>query len=111
MAGDERKPALGRPAPFTQEQVDALVRGKLDPDETARILEAHPTPRIKDVTQKTEKIAPVDVSLEDLRAIQEGQVSRSVLHRLEESAKLDNDQISKIDDKADRPKQEPPKPK
>jgi hypothetical protein len=41
MAQDPKKGSQGRPAPMTQNQVDALVRGRAGSAEIYRLLESH----------------------------------------------------------------------
>ena len=61
--------ATGTPAPFTQEHVDALVRGSLDEAAVAAILESHRTGSPVPPSRRRKKGSPEDLSEADLNAI------------------------------------------
>ena len=81
------KQTLGKPAPFTKEQVAALTAGKADPDEVAKVLTSHRQPRLalKKGSRK-ENRAPIPLTQEQLRELASGrETSYDVAAALEKS--------------------------
>lgn len=80
--------ATGMPAPFTQEQVDGLIRGALDETEASAVLEAHERTLPKP-TRRPRKVGPVDISAGDLDVLARGEMPERVLRSLERAEKKD----------------------
>lgn len=105
---DETSPALGTPAAFSQEQVDALTRGKADLRQVAKILETHRQPESAVKPRKLKFLPPIKLQKEEIVALASGKLSSEIAGRLETAAKRDKNTTSKIDDRLARPKLKPP---
>ena len=102
--------SLGTPAPFTSEQVEALVRGQADEKEIARVLESHSQPRVSSRKRRPEKAAPVPISEKALEELRSGATPPGIARRLEAAAKRDRQVVTEVEDTADRPSERPPLP-
>jgi hypothetical protein len=103
--------SLGTPAPFTSEQVEALVRGKADESEIAHVLESHTQPRVSSRKRHLDKAAPVPISEKALRELTSGGTPPGVARRLDAAAKRDKQVSAEDDATADRPSERPPRPR
>lgn len=104
----ERRPALGTPAPVSQEQVDALVRGKVEEKDIAKLLESHVQPEIEEEPRRLKTLSPVRLNKKALLELSvESKTSRKFAMRLEEAAKKDKDTAAEIDDRLERPRARP----
>jgi hypothetical protein len=108
-AEQEAPPGLATPAAFTQEQVDALVRGKADVLEVAKILEAHRQPASLAKPRKLKFLPPIKLQEKEIAELADGKLPSKVAERLDEAAKKDKNKVSKIDDRLARPSVKPPR--
>jgi len=78
-------PSAARPAPFTPEQVAALVAGEANTAEVGKLLAAHRQPRLPSpATTRRPKTgtSPIPLSAADLRELATGRVPEAVQARL-----------------------------
>jgi hypothetical protein len=83
-------PAAARPAPFTPDQVAAIVAGQGDEQEMARVLNAHKQPRLPtpaEARARRRKPEPVPVTAADLRELATGSVPGHLTDLLEAATK------------------------
>lgn len=85
----EQKRTRGTPAPFTHDQVEALVRGQADEIEIARLLDSHRNPGVSPRRRRAEKAAPVPVSEKALAELSGGRTPPGLVRRLDAAAKRD----------------------
>jgi hypothetical protein len=84
-------PVAARPAPFTPDQVAAIVAGEADEREIARVLGAHKQPRLpapaapRRGTRATP--APIAVTAADLRELATGAVPDHLVEALDAASK------------------------
>ena len=105
----EREGARGSPAPFRQEDVDLLAAGEMPDEIVAMILETGPPPERPGRGKKGEKLAPVELSAEEIDAATRGEeISEALAERLEVAAKLDLNRKRAAGTKAARPEATPP---
>jgi hypothetical protein len=99
----------GAPAPFTEEEIEALRHGKLDEVQVALILEGHSQPEVAEVPRRPKKMAPVDLDEHALRELSEGSTRTAIQNVMEKAAKKDQDRAATIDERQDRPRLRPPR--
>jgi hypothetical protein len=103
----EQKRTRGTPAPFTHDQVEALVRGQADEIEIARLLESHRNPRVSSRRRRAEKAAPVPVSEKGLAELSSGRTPPGLVRQLDAAAKRDKQPSAEAETIHDRPSQQP----
>lgn len=104
-----RDGARGSPAPFRQEDVDLLAAGEMPDEIVALILETGPPPKEARRGERVDKLAPVDLSAEEIEAAARGEkISDPLAERLEAAAKLDLNRKRAAGTKAARPEVTPP---
>jgi len=102
--------ALGTPAPFTQEQVDSLVRGKADGEQIAHVLQAHERPELEASPVSVRNRAPVRLSRKALEeVVSKGRTPRELAKRLATAGRSDKNTQAEIDDRSERPREKPPR--
>jgi hypothetical protein len=104
----EQKRSQGTPAPFTHDQVEAVVRGQADEIEIARLLESHRNPRVSLRRRRTEKAAPVAVSEKALAELSGGRTPPGLVRQLDAAAKRDKQPPPETETIHERPSQQPP---
>jgi hypothetical protein len=81
---------VARPAPFTPEQVAALITGEADHAAVGKVLAAHRQPRIpvpaRRSTSKATAAAPIPISPAELRELTTGQTPDRVAGLLDTTA-------------------------
>ena len=85
MAKRRSTPGAARPAPFTPDQVAAIVAGQGDEKEMARVLNAHKQPRLPAARARGTRLKPepVPVTAADLRELATGSLPDRVTDLLE----------------------------
>jgi hypothetical protein len=107
-------PATGTPAPFTQEHVDALVRGSLDEAVVATILESHRPGSPVPPRRRRRKGSPEELGDGDLAELRlAGRPSVELTERLERADARRSARPAKTDagaqaGKRGRPRSRPP---
>lgn len=97
----------GSPAPFTEEEVEALRHGNLDEALLISVLEGHRQPEMADVGRRPKKMAPVDLNERALHELSQGSTPTAIRNAMEKAGKRDRDRTATIDERQDRPKQKP----
>jgi len=113
LARNIRRKDVARPAPFTPEQVAALVAGEANQTVIGKVLAAHRQPRIpvRAVRRKgypTEGAAPIPIAATDLRELTTGKTPEKVAKLLETTASQRSRRPGKARTSAVRPKRRPP---
>jgi len=99
------------PAPFTQGQVDELVRGTLSEEAVAAVLDAFPA-RTKRKRARSTKQAPVLLSEEELRGLAEDDVTPVEVGKRLRAAAAEAPPLAKERREAgDQPTRKPPVPR
>jgi hypothetical protein len=82
-------PVAARPAPFTPDQVAAIVAGQGDEKAMARVLNAHEQPRLPTARSRgtRAKPEPVPLTAADLRELATGSLPDRVTELLETASK------------------------
>lgn len=106
---DKRDRARGSPAPFRQEDIERLAAGEMPDEVVTRILETgQPTGKAARVT-KGKKLAPVELTPEEIDTLALGEsTSEGLAERLEAASKLDTNRKRAAGTKAERPDKTPP---
>ena len=104
-----REEARGSPAPFRQEDIERLAAGEMPDEVVTMILETgHPPGKAARVT-KGEKLAPVELTPEEIDTLARGEsTSEELAERLEAAAKLDMNRKRAAGTRAERPDATPP---
>src|SRR5262245_61934286 len=84
----ERPPARGEPFPFTQEQVNSLVRGEADHHAIRSLLRSVPQPALTTGPQARSSATPVPLATEELAQIQaRGMLPAPLKERIRQTAR------------------------
>lgn len=106
---DPEPTASGTPAPFTHEQVDALVRGLADAAAVGAVLEAHDAAPPAERARRSRKRSPVRLSARDLAELAEGATPDALAARLDEAEKKDAVRYRQADEEKEQPTARPPR--
>ncbi len=103
---DDEAEAVGAPAPFTQGQVDELVRGTLPEEAVAAVLKAF-SPRRAGKRPRSTKRSPISVTEDDLFRLAEDGVTPAKIKKRLASRKAAADR-SEPEETGERPTKRPP---
>jgi hypothetical protein len=108
-----RRTDAARPAPFTPDQVAALIAGEADQDTIARVLNTHRQPRLPGPAAKgkhraASKLAPIAMTAAELRALAIGITPPTIAAQLEAGASKRRPRAVKRRKTAVRPTRRPP---
>ena len=104
---DERAPAKGEPAPFTEAEVAALGRGTMPEERVARLLELHRPSEEADV-EKSEKLRPVELDDQELTLAAHGYLEGDLEERFVAAGKQDRSRKRAVAKGSARPRLRPP---
>ncbi len=101
--------ARGSPAPLRQVDIERLASGELPDEVVTRILESGQPPARPPRVTKGKKLAPVELTPEEIEALAGGEpISEQLAGRFEEAAKLDMNRKRAAGTRAERPEVTPP---
>lgn len=105
----ERDWARGSPAPFRQEDIERLAAGEMPDEVVTMILETgQPPGKVARVT-RGKKLAPVELTPEEIDTLARGEsTSEGLAEKLEAASKLDTNRKRAAGTRAERPDTTPP---
>lgn len=105
----EREGARGSPAPFRQEDIERLAAGEMPDEVVTMMLETGQPPGKATRVTKGKKLAPVELTPEEIDTLARGEsTSEELAERLEAAAKLDMNRKRAAGTRAERPDATPP---
>jgi hypothetical protein len=110
VAQQTRRTQTARPAPFTPEQIAALIGGNANQSEIAKVLAAHRQPRLPAPREAAgaKEPAPISLTAVELRELAIGRTPERAAELLEASVSQRRRSRGRARKSAARPKQRPP---